>query len=379
MTMSAGGKIPATIVTGFLGAGKTTLLANLLREAKGKRIAVIVNEFGDMGFDGSLVDGCADPGCAAEEVVELTNGCICCTVADDFLPTMEMLISRTPAPDHIVIETSGLALPQPLVRAFSWPSVKTRVTVDAVVTVVDAAAVAEGRVTGDEAALAAQRAADAALDHDSPVEELFEDQLRCADLVVLNKADLVSDTALVRVRAEVADRVRPAVEIVAAERGRLSADVLLGRLSAAEDDMADRASHHEAHHDHDHDHDDDDDHDHDHDDDHDHDHDHDHHHHQDHRHDEFASHVIPVPVLASLADLETRVAAAMDVPGVLRIKGAAAIAGKAAPALVQAVGPRVEAWFARDARAPGKVVVIGLAGFDLDRVAAVLSRAEAAE
>jgi cobalamin biosynthesis protein CobW len=364
------GKIPATIVTGFLGAGKTTLLANLLREAKGKRIALIVNEFGDMGFDGSLVDGCADPDCAAEDVVELTNGCICCTVADDFLPTMEMLIARDEAPDHIVIETSGLALPQPLVRAFNWPSVRTRVTVDAVVTVVDAAAVAEGRVTGNEAALAAQRAADEALDHESPIEELFEDQLVCADLVVLNKADLVDGETLARVRAEVAARVRPAVEIVTAEKGVLAADVLLGRMSASEEDMQGRQSHHEGHHEaHHHDHDDDHDHDHD---------DHDHHHHHDHDHDEFASHVIALPQLVSLKDLEARVAAAMAVPGVLRIKGAVAIEGKTAPAMVQAVGPRVETWFARDARAPGRVVVIGLAGFDLARVEGLLASALAA-
>ena len=317
-----------------------------------------------MGFDGSLVDGCADPDCAAEEVVELTNGCICCTVADDFLPTMEMLIARDEAPDHIVIETSGLALPQPLVRAFSWPSVRNRVTVDAVVTVVDVAAVAEGRVTGDEVALAAQRAADEALDHDSPVEELFEDQLVCADLVVLNKADLVDAATLERVRAEVAGRVRAAVEIVAAEKGMLAADVLLGRMSASEEDMHGRESHHEHHHDHDHDHDDDD-------------HDHDHHHHH-HDHDDFVSHVVELAPLASLKDLEARVAAAMAVPGVLRIKGAVGIEGKAAPAMVQAVGPRVEAWFARDARGPGRVVVIGLAGFDLARVEGLLASALAA-
>ncbi|WP_349360251.1 cobalamin biosynthesis protein CobW [Stappia sp.] len=356
-------KIPATIVTGFLGAGKTTLLANLLREARGQRIALIVNEFGDMGFDGALVDGCADPDCAADDVVELTNGCICCTVADDFLPTMEMLIDRDEAPDHIVIETSGLALPQPLVRAFSWPSVKTRVTVDAVVTVVDTAAVAEGRVASDEAAVAAQRAADDALDHDSPVEELFEDQLRCADLVVLNKADLVDAAALEAVRAKVAARLRPAVEIVAAEKGVLSADVLLGRGSASEDDMTGRESHHESgHHPHHHD---------DHDD-------HDHHHHHDHDHDDFESHVIAVPAVASLKDLEARVAAAMALPGVLRIKGAVAVSGKAAPAMVQAVGPRVEAWFARDARAPGHLVAIGVAGFDVARVRGLLAEADAA-
>jgi cobalamin biosynthesis protein CobW len=364
------GKIPATIVTGFLGAGKTTLLSNLLREAKGKRIALIVNEFGDMGFDGSLVDGCADPTCAADEVVELTNGCICCTVADDFLPTMEMLINREDAPEHIVIETSGLALPQPLVRAFSWPSVKTRVTVDAVVTVVDSAAVAEGRVVGDEAALAAQRAADEALDHESPVEELFEDQLVCADLVVLNKADLVDAEGLARVRAEVASRVRPAVEIVTAEKGVLAADVLLGRMSASEEDMTGREGHHESHHHHD-----DGDHDHDHDDDHDH---HHHHHDHDHDHDEFESHVVTLAAFASLKDLEARVGAAMAVPGVLRIKGAAEISGKAAPAMVQAVGPRVEAWFARDSRALGRLVVIGLAGFDLARVEGLLASAQAA-
>ncbi|WP_428672228.1 GTP-binding protein, partial [Roseibium sp.] len=163
-----GQKIPATIVTGFLGAGKTTLIRNLLQNAGGKRIALIVNEFGDMGFDGSLVNGCADPDCAAEEVVELTNGCICCTVADDFLPTMEMLLARETPPEHIVIETSGLALPQPLVRAFSWPSVKPKVTVDGVVTVLDAAALAEGRIALDEEALKAQRAADEALDHGGP-------------------------------------------------------------------------------------------------------------------------------------------------------------------------------------------------------------------
>ncbi|MAA98567.1 MAG: cobalamin biosynthesis protein CobW [Stappia sp.] len=367
MSTPASGKIPATIITGFLGAGKTTLLSNLLRDAKGKRIALIVNEFGDMGFDGSLVDGCADPDCAADDVVELTNGCICCTVADDFLPTMEMLVSRDEAPDHIVIETSGLALPQPLVRAFSWPSVKTRVTVDAVVTVVDAAAVAEGRVVADEAALAAQRAADEALDHESPVEELFEDQLVCADLVVLNKADLVDADALARVRETVSARVRPAVEIVAAEKGYLAGDVLLGRFSASEEDMTGRESHHESHHHHDgHDH-----------DDHDHDHDH-HHHHHDHDHDEFESHVVTLPAFASLKELEQRVAAAMAMPGVLRIKGAVEIAGKAAPAMVQAVGPRVEAWFAKDARAPGRVVVIGLAGFDPIRIEGLLARSEAA-
>lgn len=358
-----GRKIPATIVTGFLGAGKTTLIRNLLTNANGRRIALIVNEFGDMGFDGSLMNGCADPDCAAEEVVELTNGCICCTVADDFLPTMEMLLARETPPEHIVIETSGLALPQPLVRAFSWPSVKTKVTVDGVVTVLDAAALAEGRIALDEAALAAQRAADEALDHDSPVEELFEDQLRCADLVVLNKVDLVSEDSLKQVQDRIRADVRPAVHIVLSEKGTLPIEVLLGRGSAAEDDMAARHEHHHHHHDHDDDHADDGD----------------HHHHDHHHHDDFESHVLEVGVFDNLKQAEAKVLEAMALKGVLRIKGAVRIRDKAAPAMVQAVGPRVETWFAAGAQSAGRLVVIGLKGLDIDAVRPMLgSLSEAA-
>lgn len=351
-------KIPAVIITGFLGAGKTTLVRNLLMRAKDKRIALIVNEFGEMGFDGSLVNGCADPDCSADEVVELANGCICCTVADDFLPTMEMLLEREQTPDVIVIETSGLALPQPLVRAFNWPSVKPRVTVDSVVTVVDAPAVAAGKVASDEEAVAAQRAADEALDHESPVEELFADQLTCADLVVLSKADLLSEAELAAVKETIRGRVRDGVEIVAASHGELALDVLLGRDAGAEDDMDLRLSHHEAQHVHDHDH------------------DHDHHHHHDHSHDDFESFVLPTRRFTSLDEVKSQVEAAMKVSGVLRIKGSVVVEGKTAPALVQAVGPRVEAWFAAGSESHSKLVVIGLAGLDKHGVQSALSTFE---
>jgi len=367
--MTTGQKIPATIVTGFLGAGKTTLIRNLLQNAGGKRIALIVNEFGDMGFDGSLVNGCADPGCAAEEVVELTNGCICCTVADDFLPTMEMLLERDNPPEHILIETSGLALPQPLVRAFSWPTVKPKVTVDGVVTVLDAAALAEGRIALDEDALEAQRQADEALDHESPIEELFHDQLRCGDLIVLNKADLVTPEKLEALETRIRGDLRAGVHMVASEKGTLPIEVLLGRDASAEDNMDGR---HEHHHHHDHD----DDHHHDHDDKHH----HDDHHHDHHHHDDFESHVLTVGSFASLKDLEAKVLVAMGQKGVLRIKGAAEIEGKSAPAMVQAVGPRVETWFAAGAEKHGRLVVIGLKGLDLTAVSKSLDLvAEAAE
>ena len=181
------GKIPATVITGFLGAGKTSLIRHLVENNQGKRLAFLINEFGDLGIDRELLLGCGIEGCDEDDVVELANGCICCTVADDFLPAMETLLNREIPPDHILIETSGLALPKPLVKAFNWPEVRSRVTVDGVVTVVDAAAVADGRFATDPEAVQAAREADPALDHDDPLEEVFEDQLSCADIVVLNK------------------------------------------------------------------------------------------------------------------------------------------------------------------------------------------------
>ena len=184
-------KIPATVITGFLGAGKTSLIRHALGAANGRRIALIINEFGDLGIDQEVLQSCGDEACDETDIVELANGCICCTVADDFVPAIEALLAREPAPEHILIETSGLALPKPLVAAFNWPEIRTRLTVDGVVAVVDGPALAEGRFADDEDALQAQREADDALDHESPLAEVFEDQIGCADMVILNKTDLL--------------------------------------------------------------------------------------------------------------------------------------------------------------------------------------------
>lgn len=348
--------IPATIITGFLGAGKTTLIQNLIRSAGGKRIALVVNEFGDLGFDGEQIAGCGIEGCADEDVIELTNGCICCTVADDFLPTMEMLLAREPAPEHIVIETSGLALPQPLVQAFQWPSVAARTTVDGVVTVADAEALAHGLYAPDPAKVEAQRAADESLDHETPVEELFADQMRCADLVVLSKTDRITAEDLNRVN-QALDGKRTGVGVVRSTAAGLPADLLIGLGASAEQNMDGRhAGHH--HHDDDHDHDD-------------------HHHHHDHSHDEFDSRVVTPPVFASKQELDAFVSALCAKPGVLRVKGVAQVEGKAAPVIVQAVGPRVTSHFDTSGR-PQKagLVVIGLSPLaDLSDVLTVQSAA----
>src|SRR6266567_8477324 len=214
-------RIPCTIVTGFLGAGKTTLIRHVLQNVDGRRLAVIVNEFGDVGIDGELLKGCGDAACPEDNIVELANGCLCCTVADEFVPALDAILSRSPRVDHIVIETSGLALPKPLVQAFHWPAIKSRVTVDGVVAVVDGAALAEGRVAADLAALARQRAADTALNHDDPVEEVFEDQVACADLVVLNKRDLLDQSGMAKASAAVTSALSRAVKMVKVAGGKV--------------------------------------------------------------------------------------------------------------------------------------------------------------
>ncbi len=252
-------KIPVTVITGFLGAGKTTLVRNLLQNTQGRRIAVIVNEFGEVGIDGELLRDCQV--CDEEEntadssnnILELANGCLCCTVQEEFLPTMQALIKRRDQIDCVVIETSGLALPKPLVQAFRWPEIRTGATVDGVVTVVDCEALANGDLVGDLEALEAQRQADDSLDHETPIEELFEDQLGCADMVVLTKADRVNADQLTKVKKWLAGELSDGVKVLPCQNGELNPDVLLGFNAAVEDNLDSRHSHHdhEAEHEHD--------------------------------------------------------------------------------------------------------------------------------
>ncbi len=351
-------KIPATVVTGFLGAGKTTLIRHLIERAGGRRIALIINEFGDLGVDGEIVKGCGIEGCAEDDVVELSNGCICCAVADDFVPAIEKLLARQPAPDHIVIETSGLALPQPLVRAFNWPDIRTRVTVDGVVTVVDGAALSEGRFAADEAAVDRQRAADDQLSHETPLSELFEDQLACADLILVNKADLLGEDEAAALAGRLRGAARPGVHVLAARHGAAPLDVLLGLGVGAEDDLDARAELHHHHH-----HDDDDD-------------DHDDHHHDDHGHDAFESFVVALPEAEEPDALAARVRDAIAAHDLLRVKGFAAVRGKPMRLVLQAVGPRIATHFDRPFRAEEaretRLVVIAEAGVDRGAVAAAL-------
>jgi cobalamin biosynthesis protein CobW len=342
--MSAHNKVPVTIVTGFLGAGKTTLIRHVLENVRGRRLALIVNEFGDVGVDGDILRSCGAESCPDENIVELANGCLCCTVADDFVPTIEALLAHEKRPDHIVVETSGLALPKPLVKAFDWPDLRARVTVDGVIAVVDGLAVAEGRFADDPEAVQRQRAADESIDHDNPLEEVYEDQLLCADLVVFNKADLLDEARIRDVTAEIA-KAAPRAKVVVTQKGRIDPHILLGLAAAAEDDLAQRPSHHDAEEGHD--------------------------------HDDFDAFVVNVAAPKDAASFVERLKAVAANHDILRLKGFVEIEGRPMRLLVQGVGARFNHHFDRPWRSDepraSRLVVIGEKGLDRDAIAAALT------
>ncbi|MEZ0605640.1 cobalamin biosynthesis protein CobW [Paraburkholderia sp. IW21] len=344
-------KIPVTIVTGFLGSGKTTLLRHILQHAGGKRIAVIVNEFGELGIDGEILKGCGigcdENGVETEgQLYELANGCLCCTVQEEFFPVMEKLVERREQIDHVLIETSGLALPKPLVQAFNWPQIKNSFTVDAVVTVVDGPAVASGQFADNPLAVDAQRKADPNLDHESPLHELFEDQLSAADLVILNKTDLLDESHQASVEATIREEIPPQVKIVRAQRGQLDLHTLLGLEAASEETIHLRHDHHGSADD------------------------------ADHHHDEFDS----VVVHANVSSREAAIAALqglVETNTIYRVKGFAALPGAAMRLVIQGVGRRFDSYFDRRWQAgeagEGQQSRFVLIGEDLDQ--AVLQHA----
>ncbi len=339
-------KIPTTVITGFLGSGKTTLVRHILANAGKRKLALIVNEFGDVGVDGDILKACGNENCTEDDIIELANGCICCTVADEFIPTIQKLLARKDRPDHIIIETSGLALPQPLVRAFNWPEIKAQVTVDGVITVVDAKALSEGRFADDEEALAAQRAAEDNLEHENPMEELFEDQLNAADLVIVNKQDLLTEDEKKSVTDQLQAQIRKSTKLVHATQSAIDLSVLLGHGASAEDDLHNRQSHHEMEGETQHD------------------------------HDDFVSFIVDLPGELDKAAFLQRISKTIEAHEILRLKGFAHVAGSGSRLLVQAVGPRLNSYFDRawsvDELQSTRLVVIGEKHMDQTAIEASL-------
>ncbi|MGP6085441.1 cobalamin biosynthesis protein CobW [Antarctobacter jejuensis] len=338
-------KLPVTVITGFLGSGKTTLISHLIQNPGGKRLAVVVNEFGDVGVDGEILKGCAIPDCPAENIMELANGCICCTVADDFIPTIEALMALDPRPEHILIETSGLALPKPLLKAFDWPDIRSKITVDGVIALADAEAVAAGRFAPDVARVDAQRLADDSLDHETPLSEVFEDQISCADIILLTKPDLAGPEGVAKAKALIAAEAPRPLPVIEVAEGAIDPRVILGLEAAAEDDMEARPSHHDGH--------------------------------DDHEHDDFESIVVDLPEIDDPATLVAAIERLAKEMNILRVKGYAAVQGKPMRLLVQAVGARVRhqfdrPWKPEEARASRVVVIAEHDDVKPDAIRAIL-------
>ena len=340
--MSSLEKIPVTILTGFLGAGKTTLIRNLILKNKSKKLAVIINEFGDLGVDGEIVKQCSDETCPEENILELANGCICCTVADDFIPTMKSLLGGQYLPEHILIETSGLALPKPLLKAFEWPEIRSRLTVDSVLAVVDAEAVVNGIFAPQMSTELEEKQNQTYVEHETPLSEVFEDQINCSDVVLLTKPDLVENISVARnIIIKELERNVPILEV---QNGDIGADVILGVNAAAETDLDNRRSHHDGF--------------------------------DDHEHDDFDTFSITVPKILDVESFKLVLETLIRENDILRIKGFLQVESKPLNLLVQGVGKRLSVNFT-DTKIPventGNLVFIGEKGrIDQDVISAYL-------
>ena len=329
--MSSLEKIPVTILTGFLGAGKTTLIRNLILKNKSKKLAVIINEFGDLGVDGEIVKQCSDETCPEENILELANGCICCTVADDFIPTMKSLLEGQYIPEHILIETSGLALPKPLLKAFEWPEIRSRLTVDSVLAVVDAEAVVNGIFAPQMSNKLEEKQNQTYVEHETPLSEVFEDQINCSDVVLLTKPDLVKNIS--DARNIIIKEMERNVPILEVQNGDIGADVILGVNAAAETDLDNRRSHHDGF--------------------------------DDHEHDDFDTFSISVPKILDIEKFKIVLETLIRKNNILRIKGFLRVESKPLNLLVQGVGKRLSVNFT-DTKIPlentGNLVFIGEKG-----------------
>jgi cobalamin biosynthesis protein CobW len=230
---------------------------------------------------------------------------------------MERLLERADQLDGIVVETSGLALPEPLIAAFAWPEIRTRTRVNGVVAVVDGEALAAGHVVANPEALEAQRLADPSLDHATAIEELFEEQLEAADLVLVSRADSLDPASLAALQERLRPSLRPGTPVLPMERGQIDPALVLG-LSRPSTDPNHGAE------------------------------DQDHHDHHDHTHVAMESLAINLPGVFDRERLDISLRGLIASGGLIRVKGRLWLPGKARPLQIQGVGPRLECWFEAD-------------------------------
>lgn len=239
-------KIPVTIVTGFLGSGKTTLISGLLKKNSSRRLAVLVNEFGEVSVDGALLRAAGEE--CGVEIHDLPNGCICCTIKDDFLPIMSQLQKRKQEIDHVLIETSGLALPTPVMRALAWPEVRNDFQLDAVLAVVDTPELLAGNLDKGKPIPGADRTETP--EHVYSVDFILNQQLENADVVVLNKIDELEEDQLLKAEALVREKAAKVRFLELAYHAELDTRLCMGLSLHGEPEVVEPDQDHDHHHHH---------------------------------------------------------------------------------------------------------------------------------
>ncbi len=302
-------KIPVIVVSGFLGSGKTTFLRYLLKQSN-KKFGLIINEFGDVGIDGDLIKSCDRCDETEEEcVIELNNGCICCSVQDDFVPSIKALLEFNPTIESIIIETSGLALPIPLIQALNWPEIRSSIYLDVVVCIVNGESMINGLPINDLNKITKQYNDIDRIDHNVPIEELFEEQLEVSDIVLVSRSDILNDDQFDFVKNKIKASLNSSAPVLKSKNGKIDLNYLFD-FKFKKDTYKEFLT--EEH---------------------------------DHNHIELVSDSIKLNYFLEKNDFENEMPKILDELNILRIKGRIWIPNKSLPLQIQIVGKKINTWF----------------------------------
>ncbi len=302
-------KIPVIVVSGFLGSGKTTFLRYLLKESN-KKFGLIINEFGDVGIDGDLIKSCDK--CDESEddcVIELNNGCLCCTVQDDFVPSIKALFEFNPPIESIIIETSGLALPIPLIQALNWPEIRSSIYLDVVVGIVNGESMLNGSPINDLNKITKQYSETDKIDHNATIDELFEEQLEVSDIVLVSRSDILNDDQFDVVKHKIQGSLNSSVPVLKSKNGKIDLNYLFDFNFKKENYKEFLTEGH------------------------------------DHNHVELVSDSIKLNYFLEKNDFEKEMSKILDELNILRIKGRIWIPNKSLPLQIQIVGKKINTWF----------------------------------
>ena len=302
-------KIPVIVVSGFLGSGKTTFLRYLLKESN-KKFGLIINEFGDVGIDGDLIKSCDK--CDESEddcVIELNNGCLCCTVQDDFVPSIKALLEFNPPIESIIIETSGLALPIPLIQALNWPEIRSSIYLDVVVGIVNGESMLNGSPINDLNKITKQYNETDKIDHNATIDELFEEQLEVSDIVLVSRSDILNDDQFDVVKNKIQGSLNSSTPVLKSKNGKIDLNYLFDFNFKKETYKEFLTEEH------------------------------------DHNHVELVSDSFKLNYFLEKNDFEKEMSKILDELNILRIKGRIWIPNKSLPLQIQIVGKKINTWF----------------------------------